>query len=307
MGASPHPFLLLLLLGVTMTKPYLFITISTIITLSIGIYIWDRNNHINQAISHSSESNGTISNIANPFSSSNSAKTILDTVPTQPKWETSSGAIVFFNTNWMGRTLEIQGRPVYYQFSSGNPIETDKTIAELIELNKRCRTNPICTSELGPQEEVGDISNDDGTWKGFDPIPRVTAELERLLYEFLSNPILRQSSESCGNKFFTYDQAYSVFGSIIGETLSQDWWNPYSIDINTYITINPSTGRKELNMMTMYTLRHQLNVPSMLIGGVWWSNIPLRECLEKKNQLTFLLNHVNLYTNKIEQEYRSWK
>ncbi len=253
-----------------------------------------------------STSSGLVSDLASPFGSGDSGKILFDATPTQPTWETSSGTTVFFNTNWIGRTIEIQGKPVHYQFSSGNPVETDKSVEELVQLNKRCRTNPVCgNNELSQYESVGDISNDDGTWKSFDPIPRITPEVERLVYEFLSNPVIRQSSESCGNKFFTYDQAYSVFGSIIGETIPTDWWNPYNIDINTYITINPNTGRKELNTKPIHTLKQQLNTPSELAGGTWWSNIPLRECLEKNNQLTFLLNHVNLYTDKIQQEYHA--
>jgi hypothetical protein len=286
-----------------MTQRNLFSILGILVL--IGSCLWFFSRSISHAPVVVSTGTGLVSDLVSPFGSGNSSKTLFDTTPTQPIWETSSGATVYYNTNWMGRTIEIHGKPVHYQFGSGNPVETDKTIVELIELNKRCRTNPACIGELGNQESVGDISNDDGTWKGFDPIPRVTPELERLLYEFLSNPILRQSSESCGNKFFTYDQAYSVFGPTIGETQAQDWWNPYSIDINTYITINTNTGRKELNMMPMYTLRHQLNIPSELVGGTWWSNIPLRDCLQKNKQLTFLLSHVNLYTDKISHEYRS--
>jgi hypothetical protein len=245
---------------------------------------------------------GLVSDLASPFGSGDSSKTLFDTTPTQPTWETSSGAIVYYNTNWMGRTVEIRGKSVYYQFGSGNPMETDKTVQEIADIYQKCMGN--CDKLTGPHEFVSSITLPDGS-DGLSKPARITPEVERLLYEFLSNPILRQSSESCGNKFFTYDQAYSVFGSVIGETLPEDWWNPYRIDINTYITINPNTGRKELNMMPMETLRQQLNIPSILVGGTWWSNIPLRDCLQKNKQLTFLLSHVNLYTDRISHEYRS--
>ena len=243
-----------------------------------------------------------MSDLASLFGSGDSSKTLFDATPTQPTWETSSGTTVFFNTNWIGRTIEIQGKLVHYQFGSGNPMETDKSVQEIADIYKKCMGN--CDGLTGPHEFVSSTTLPDGS-DGISYPARVTPELERLLYGFLSNPIIKQSSESCGNKFFTYDQAYSIFGSTIGETQSQDWWNPYHIDINTYIIINTSTGRKELNMMPMFTLKQQLNTPSELAGGTWWSNIPLRECLEKNNQLTFLFNHVNLYTDKIQQEYHS--
>ncbi len=254
-----------------------------------------------------SSDTGLVTDLANPFGSGGNGKTLFDTIPTQPIWETSSGATVYFNTNWIGRTLDIQGKSVHYQFGSGNPMETDRTSATMLDMQRYCAntTDPKCQIEQLSDKEIVGTSMNNEVWTPTDNPSRVTPELERLLYEFLSNPIIRQSSESCGNRFFTYGQAYSVFGSAIGETQPQDWWNPYLIDINTYITINTDTGRKEFNMMPMFTIRHQLNSPSELVGGTWWTNVPLRECLEKNNQLSLLLNHVNLYTVKLQQEYRS--
>jgi hypothetical protein len=283
-----------------MTQRNIFSILGILVLIGSCLWLFSRSVSQNPAVV--SIGTGLVSDLASPFGSGGSNKTLFDTTPTQPIWETSSGATIYYNTNWMGRTVEIHGKPVHYQFGSGNPVETDKSVQEIAEIYKKCMGN--CDGLTGPHEFVSSITLSDGS-DGLSNPSRVTPELERLLYEFLSNPILRQSSESCGDKFFTYDQAYSVFGSTIGETQSQDWWDPYRIDINTYITINPNTGRKELNMMPMYTLRQQLNIPSELVGGTWWSNIPLRDCLQKNKQLTYLLNHVNLYTDKLSHEYRS--
>jgi hypothetical protein len=288
-----------------MTQRNLFSILGILVL--IGSCLWFFSRSISHAPVVVSTGTGLVSDLVSPFGSGDSSKTLFDTTPTQPTWETSSGATVYYNTNWMGRTVEIRGKPVYYQFGSGNPVETDRTSATMLDMQRYCAstTDPKCQIEQLSDKEIVGTSMNNEVWTPTDTPSRVTPELERLLYEFLSNPILRQSSESCGNKFFTYDQAYSVFGSTIGETQAQDWWNPYNIDINTYITINTNTGRKELNMMPMYTLRHQLNIPSELVGGTWWSNIPLRDCLQKNKQLTFLLSHVNLYTDKLQKEYRS--
>jgi len=242
-----------------------------------------------------------VSDLANPFATgnSNTSDKAINNSQIQPIIIQKESKVII-NLNWTAHTLS----GIYYPFGNGNPSETDKTQEQLIELNKQCRISPDnCGTLIGKNEFVSNTIKDDGT-PGFDIASRVTPEVERLLYGFLSNPILQQSAESCGDLFFNYSQAYSIFGSVIGETQPNEWWNPYNIDINKLLVINPQTGRKELNTISIHTLRHQLNTPSIFQGGTWWTNTQLSECLKKHNQLIFLQNHVNLSLDKLEQEYR---
>lgn len=81
------------------------------------------------------------------------------------------------------------------------------------------------------------------------------------------------------------------------------WWNPYNIDINDFILIHPKTGRKILETNAIASLKTQIEAPSYLEGGSNFTNYPLRECLEKNNQLIQLQVHVREYYEKL---FKAW-
>lgn len=64
---------------------------------------------------------------------------------------------------------------------------------------------------------------------GIYSIPRMTPEIEYLVYSFLSNPIIRQSSESCSEYFWRdgNDGAPLYINEDMGEIIPEDWWTPY--------------------------------------------------------------------------------
>ena len=284
---------------------YIIISICAILGILSALY-YTGSRVLNDSMNFSNTNTGLISDLASPFGSGDSSKTLFDATPTQPTWETSSGTTVFFNTNWIGRTIEIQGKPVHYQFGSGNPIEFDKSAKELIEMNEKCfdYSPSLCDERtISLNGEFISVSKkEDGTFEDSERKPaRMTPEIEYLVYSFLSNPIIRQSSESCAEYFFTYGQAYSVFGPGVGEILDTNWWSPYRIDINDIIVINLTTGRKELNLERISTLNTQLQIPSELQGGQYYTNVPLRECLQKNNQLNLLQSHVASHYERLRQ------
>lgn len=206
---------------------------------------------------------------------------------------------VELNLNWSGRTLS----GIYYQFGSGNPVETDKSIEELVQMNIDCinLTAPKCQIDQLALGELVSGNDNLGSWNPTSIPNRITPEIEYLAYSFLSNPIIRQSSESCAEYFYTYGQAYSVFGPGVGDTLDTNWWNPYRININDIIMVNLTTGRKELNLERISTLNTQLQIPSELQGGQYYTNVPLRECLQKNNQLNLLQSHVASHYERLRQ------
>jgi hypothetical protein len=292
-----------------------------IISLLVVVSFWFLNHLTTSTVSNPpiSSQSGLVSDLANPFGSGNSNKTLFDATPTQPVWETSSGAAVYYNTNWMGRTVEIHGKPVHYQFGRGNPVETDKTRNEIIELNKLCRkTEPSsdmssCISALGQGENLSNITLPDGT-DGFSHVSRMTPEIEYLVYSFLSNPLIRQSSERCGEFFWRDGEEGAPFYNNetmredMGEVSSENWWKPYRIDINQLIVINPTTGRKELNTEPIQTLNTQIQYPAVT-RETWgyYTNIKLTKCLAKNNILTPLQSHVSRHYSELMWLWREWK
>lgn len=102
---------------------YISVLIVSLLVL-IGVGFWYYENRDHDPILVVKDTITPTSDTTNPFAS---GKITFDTNPTQPTWETSSRKKVFFNTNWMGRTLQIDGKPIHYQFGSGNPMETDKS------------------------------------------------------------------------------------------------------------------------------------------------------------------------------------
>lgn len=101
------------------------------------------------------------------------------------------------NLNWTPRTLS----GVYYEFGKGNPKETDKTIEELIEMSKACfqqnEQEAKCKNIDNRYEKVGGFRNSQGIIELSGKPKRMTPEIEKLVYEFLSHSVIRQSSESC--------------------------------------------------------------------------------------------------------------
>lgn len=282
------------------------LTIIALLLVTMGIWLIFRTPDSSSVV-HTSTSSGLTSDLVSPFGSGDSSKTLFDPAPTQPTWETSSGATVFFNTNWMGRTVKIEGKPVHYQFGSGNPKETDRTSAELLASLKKCEL------ELPYQENCRDILGNAGQYlHKVDPmddteasshIPRMTPEIEYLVYSLLSNPIIRQSAESCSIFFWKDGSEGAALYSHenMGEVEPDHWWKPYRIDINDFIVIHPSTGRKELAIDRIWTLHTQLQVPSVKEGGINYTNTKLRECLQKNNQLNLLQSHVASHYERLHQ------
>lgn len=76
-----------------------------------------------------------------------------------------------------------------------------------------------------------------------EPRPSVVnAETEELVVSFFANPILLESSQSCAKYFWkdSRDGMQSYPQEDMGEP--SGWWNPYILDINEFMKINPLSG-----------------------------------------------------------------
>jgi hypothetical protein len=198
---------------------------------------------------------------------------------------------------WTPRTLS--GIP--YQFGSGNPQEVDKSVEELRKIYIDCvkSDNSSCRNHIPYYEQLVDTYDEEMNPIHTGNIARITPEIEYVLYQFLSHPILYQSTEACGVYFWNYQQTYDQYGSSVTDIYMASeeygppkWWDPYDIDINDYIRINPYTGRKDINLNLIITLNTQIQTPSEKEGGKYHTNTALVQCLQEHNLLIPLQNHV---------------
>jgi hypothetical protein len=290
--------------------------ISLTIILFGGWYIYDQTKVSHTPVVLSQSGSGLVSDLANPFSSGSSSGSVEElsskTGNTLMNTRTTETPEMVYNTTWTPRTLS----GVYYQFGVGNPKETDKSVEELMEMNKKCLENYVpesCDDRIISLqgEYIGVITNDDGTFKEFDRKPsRMTPEIEQRVLAFISNPLLRKSTELCGDMFWPDDMPGRVIypQEDMSEVMSENWWKPYQIDINHLILINPSTGRKEFNIGPIWTLRTQILFPALRQGQTGnYTNTKLTDCLQKNNILAPLQAHVDRHYRELMWLWREYK
>jgi hypothetical protein len=86
----------------------------------------------------------------------------------------------------------------------------------------------------------------------------ITPQIEKLVISFFKDPILLTSSQSCAKYFWENDRDGKIYypNEDMGEP--SGWWNPYIIDINEFMKINPESGKKEIQLDILWTLDTQI-------------------------------------------------
>ncbi len=294
-----------------MSSKSLSVSLITLSILIIGVwYTYNQNRFSHTPRVINSSGSTFVSDLVSPFASGQSSSS-GDFQENQNSIGTNTISTgtkeITYNATWTPKTLS----GVYYQFGVGNPRETDKSVEEITEMNKRCLnySPKLCDEKtISLNGEFISVSRkEDGTFEDPERQPsRMTPEIEYLVYSFLSNPIIRQSSESCGEYFWINDGiAQGIYlQHDIGFVHQDNWWNPYNIDINRLIFINPNTGRKELNIDLIWTLRTQILFPSATIETTGhYTNTKLTNCLQKHNQLQLLQSHVASHYERLRQAW----
>lgn len=138
------------------------------------------------------------------------------------------------NPNWKDKKLVFNGKELHYKFGEGNPDET----------------------ALQPEYYLAKGEN--------DGIPYVTPETEKNLYDFLNDPDLPTVLDKCEN----YNRQNMVK---LNPQLPIDQipilLTPSDFDIENIMTINPNTGRKEINEDIANRMNEFLNILSNPIAG----------------------------------------
>lgn len=283
------------------------VTLSTLIFGGWYLYNQEQVNHTPVVLSQSGTS--VVSDLANPFGSGGSSTGIIDEI--KDATGTTKKPEIIYNTTWKPRTLS----GVYYQFGVGNPKETDKSMGELKDISINCLQNLSGECQNIPYyESLYSTYNESMDIIFTGTISRMTPEIEYLVYSFLSNLLIRQSSEKCGEYFWRDGQEGAPFYNNelmhedMGEVSPENWWKPYRIDIHQLIVINPSAGRKELNIDPIWTLRTQILFPALTKGQTgYYTNTKLTECLAKNNILAPLQAHVDRHYRELMWLWREYK
>lgn len=138
------------------------------------------------------------------------------------------------NTDWKDKTLNFNGKELNYKFGEGNPAET----------------------ALSPDEYLAK-GEKDGT-------PYVTPKTEKDLYNFLNDDDLPAVLDKCEN----YNRQNMIK---LNPNLPVDQipilLNPSDFDIENIMTINPETGRKEINEDIANRINEFLNILSNPMAG----------------------------------------
>lgn len=213
-----------------------------------------------------------------------------------------------FQLDWTPRTLS----GVNYIFWVWNPKETDKTTQELREFYLLCQKEWVIEcNNIPPYESLSSTYDSGMNLIYTGNIARMTPEIEYLVYTFLSDSLIRESSIKCAWSFWKDDREWAPLYNTgwvyedMWEVIPENWWNPYKIDINKLIVVNSITGRKEFNMYPIWTLRTQILFPSVWSGIIngHYTNLKLTECLDKNHLLIPLQSHINYYYDRF---FRVW-
>lgn len=117
---------------------------------------------------------------------------------------------------------------------------------------------------------------------------------------FFANPILLQSSQSCAKYFWENDKNGKEYYPQEDMGEPSGWWNPYIVDINEFMKINPLSNRKEIELGVLWTFNTQIQfAPLKPDQRSHYPNMKLIECLDKNNLLKPLQKHVGEYYEKI--------
>ena len=143
------------------------------------------------------------------------------------------------NPNWKDKTFIFNGKELHYKFGEGNPEET----------------------ALKPEDYLAKGEN--------DGIPYVTPETEKNLYDFLTDPDLPTVLDKCEN----YNRQHMLkLNPQLSVNQIPILLRPSDFDIENIMTINPNTGRKEINEDIANRMNEFLNILSNPIAGSKFSN-----------------------------------
>lgn len=138
------------------------------------------------------------------------------------------------NTKWQDKVIKINGKNLNYRFGEGNPKETS----------------------LNP-EDYKAKGEEDGS-------PYVTPETEKELYDFLSDEDLPAVLDKCEN--YNRQNMVKLNPNLPIEQIPV-LLKPSDFDIENIMTVNTTTGRKEINEDIANRINEFLNILSNPLSG----------------------------------------
>lgn len=228
--------------------------------------------------------------------------------PQIPRYEKTGKETIHYNLDWKDKVFNFGGKEVIFKFWEWNPKETDKTLRELIEIDKYCNDTENffnCWWEKASNTLTIFAWKNDTEYAVKKYPYRVTPGIEKKIYDFLADSLIFKSTEKCGKYFYSWKEANenTIFGRHIQDELIY-WWNPYYIDIEDYILVNPYTGRKEVNLRFLWSFRMQITPAEDLVESSPNENAinpALQKCLKEhwilKELQKLLEKNIHMYRN----------
>lgn len=229
------------------TQKLSLIFLSCIVLLG-GVYLWNsKENTKNTNIQIQSTESGnttstssTLSGVSSPVDPSNPLNVERPTNTGQ----TATGKIIYYKPNLEWKTRQIflkDGRLVTYIFGQGNPPETD---ISLEELKKQCDVYYEGTASGLKQLQIYFDQGDCTINRASASVPiYVSPEVEKHLYAALSSPEWEKLAHECQRSFDETDRTFNADQDMNSRTLFSSGY----LDIETFIRVDESTGRKVLD------------------------------------------------------------
>ncbi len=197
------------------------------------------------------------------------------------------------NIDWKSRSVTLSdGRTLYYEFGKGNPAGVAMSLGQIDAMTKTCE-NDISLAEKGICDaESGNMSY-------------MTSEIERHLLLALSDPNWSKLATECENSFRATegldalanarnDLSYLIFDRV---------FEPGFLDIERFISVDPTTGLKILNNnLTISLAKFVMN--GMYDGASRGESQlnPYGDCVDRygKNIVLHLVATTNLYMRPLQ-------
>ncbi len=188
------------------------------------------------------------------------------------------------NTQWKARTVTLaDGRVVTYRFGEGNPREIALNFEQIQEMSKKCavkNTNEtLATSTMSLMNGFCNPEN--------EMLRYVTPEIEKHLLLALSDPNWNNLVTECEKNFRAVEQGFYISDAKINNAQSDSWktiyfdliFSPGFLDIDNFISIEPNTGWKNLNVG--FTIGISNFLMQAMLNGQTESKNPYGDCVDR--------------------------
>jgi len=280
----------------TLSKNLIFGAVFGLILIFGGTFVLLENDKQTQNnsgyISHTNNTGANISSVVSSEAQASGSSESGESLSGIKKTQTQSGFVFHApNTEWKARTITLSdGRVVTYRFGEGNPEEVALTLSGIEDLGKE-QCNHFET-------EKGKAFYDAGLCDPNTGLRYVSPEVEKHIQVALSDPSWYNLATECEKAIRVKDEDRINEKTDPSIMYYDKMFTPGFLDIENFITIDPMTGMKKLDMGRSIRLATHL-MRAMYNGyknPTDWVN-PYGDCVDRhgSNIVRHLEQAVDLY------------